>query len=242
MVARQPAGADDRAAVLHALRRRAAGAHRALPGRRSRRSTYYQLWHDVTHAVARRRAGCASRCARWRATSAGHGMLQRRGAARAGASRARARRAARRPARLRGRAGAGATRDSAAVRLRPDHWLLIEGGRIVGAQADGAGRDLAAHDHARPADPARLHRHPRAQPAARRDRAATAPQLLDWLDTYTFPAEQRYADPAQAAGRRRAVPRRAAGARHDRGGGLPDRAQGLGRRAVRRRAAARHAR
>ncbi len=37
MVRRQPAGADDRAAVLLALCRHAAGAHRALPGRRSRR-------------------------------------------------------------------------------------------------------------------------------------------------------------------------------------------------------------
>ena len=30
--------------------------------------TYYQLWHDVTHASAPA-SGCASRCARWRAIS-----------------------------------------------------------------------------------------------------------------------------------------------------------------------------
>ena len=30
--------------------------------------------------------------------------------------------------------------DSSAVRFRPDHWLLVENGRIVGAQADACVR------------------------------------------------------------------------------------------------------
>ena len=56
--------------------------------------------------------------------------------------------------------------------------------------------------------------------------ASYGTELLDWLTTYTFPAEARYADAAHAAGGRGAVPRRAARPRHDLGGGLPDRAQG----------------
>ena len=66
--------------------------------------------------------------------------------------------------------------------------------------------------------------------------ASYGTELLDWLNTYTFPAERRYADPAQAEAGAALLPRRAAGARHHLGGGVPDRAQGLGRRAVRRRA------
>ncbi len=34
---------------------------------------------------------------------------------------------------------ARADRDSAAVRFRADHWLLVEGGRIVGAQDSASG-------------------------------------------------------------------------------------------------------
>ena len=64
--------------------------------------------------------------------------------------------------------------------------------------------------------------------------ASYGTELLDWLDTYTFPAERALrrsgASPSAGVG---ALPRRAARARHDRGGGVPDRAQGLGRRAVR---------
>ena len=50
MVAREPAGADDRAPVLLALRRTHAGEASCAARWRSRRSTYYQLWHDLTHA------------------------------------------------------------------------------------------------------------------------------------------------------------------------------------------------
>ena len=88
---------------------------------------------------------------------------------------------------------------SDAVRFRPDHWLLVEGGRIVGAQpaaepldpswsvADHRGHLILpgfidTHVHSPQLDVIASH--------------GTA--LLDWLDTYTFPAERRYADPAEA--------------------------------------------
>ena len=71
----EPAGADDRAPVLLALRRRAAGAHRALPGRVPAA--------DLLPALARpdaRVAGgalAARAGARRRAQPGSHGMLQR---------------------------------------------------------------------------------------------------------------------------------------------------------------------
>src|SRR5262245_4443254 len=39
--------------------------------------------------------------------------------------------------------------DSTAVRFRPDHWLLIEGGRIAGAQPGRQAPDASwtRHDH-----------------------------------------------------------------------------------------------
>ena len=116
--------------------------------------------------------------------------------------------------------------DSPAVRFRPDHWLLIEDGRIVavpGAQAPGD--DWPRARPPRPPAPARLHRHPRAQPAARRDRQLRHRAARLARRRYTFPAEARHADAAHAAGAAAHFPRRAAGARHDGGGGLPDRAR-----------------
>ncbi len=87
-------------------------------------------------------------------------------------------------------------RDSAAVRYRPDHWLLIDAGRIVGARPAGEGPPPAGF-----------------QPIDQRGRlilpgfvdthvhspqldiiASYGAQLLDWLETYTFPAESRYRD------------------------------------------------
>ena len=90
----------------------------------------------------------------------------------------------------------GAT-ESKAVRYRPDHWLLIESGRVVGAQP--ASRPLdgswARHDHAgRLILPGFIDTHVH---SPQLDVIASyGAELLDWLDTYTFPAEQRYADPA----------------------------------------------
>jgi len=90
-----------------------------------------------------------------------------------------------------------ADRASAAVRWRPDHWLLVEDGRIRGAQTaepdaswrrvDHSGRLVLAgfidtHVHSAQGDVI----------------GAWGTQLLDWLQTYTFPAEARMADPAHA--------------------------------------------
>jgi guanine deaminase len=56
--------------------------------------------------------------------------------------------------------------------------------------------------------------------------ASYGTELLDWLDTYTFPAERAMPTRAKPRPARR-VPRRAAGARHDQRGRVPDRAQGV---------------
>jgi guanine deaminase len=88
---------------------------------------------------------------------------------------------------------------SAAVRFRPDHWLLVENGCIVGTrpgtqppdaswrEVDHRGRLLLpgfidSHVHSPQLDVIASH--------------GTA--LLDWLDNYTFPAELRFADAAEA--------------------------------------------
>jgi guanine deaminase len=86
------------------------------------------------------------------------------------------------------------------VRWRPDHWLLIDKGRIAGAlpgdqppgedwpREDQRGRLLMpgfidTHVHCPQLDVIASH----------------GTSLLDWLETYTFPAERRFADPAVAA-------------------------------------------
>jgi guanine deaminase len=84
--------------------------------------------------------------------------------------------------------------DSACVRWRPDHWLLVEAGRIVGAQPGDQvpGDDWDKHVH-----PGRLilpgfidtHVHSPQLDVI----ASYGTELLDWLDTHTFPAEARYA-------------------------------------------------
>jgi guanine deaminase len=87
--------------------------------------------------------------------------------------------------------------DSSAVRYRPDHWLLIEGGRIVGAQAEAPGEGWERVDHrGRLILPGFIDTHvhmPQLDVIA-----SYGTELLDWLNTYTFPAEMRYADPAQS--------------------------------------------
>mgnify|MGYP003334583630 FL=1 len=96
---------------------------------------------------------------------------------------------------------ATATRGAApsCVRFRPDHWLYIEHGRIVGAQAADTTPDASwqrvdcsgqlvlpgfidTHVHAPQLDVI----------------ASYGTELLDWLNTYTFPAEARHADPVVA--------------------------------------------
>ena len=83
--------------------------------------------------------------------------------------------------------------DSAAVRFRPDHWLLVEGGRIVAAQAEPPGEGWTRHDHAgRLILPGFIDTHvhsPQIDVIA-----SYGSELLDWLATHTFPAETRHAD------------------------------------------------
>ena len=92
--------------------------------------------------------------------------------------------------------------DSGAVRFRPDHWLLIEGGRIQCVQPAAeplAPRwlDAEQHDHrGRLLMPGFIDTHVH---SPQLDVIASyGSELLDWLDTYTFPAERRYADPEVA--------------------------------------------
>ncbi len=83
--------------------------------------------------------------------------------------------------------------DSAALRFRPDHWLLVDGGRIVGAQAEAPGDGWIRHDHAgRLVLPGFVDTHvhsPQIDVIA-----SYGTELLDWLATHTFPAEIRHAD------------------------------------------------
>ncbi|MBB4845879.1 guanine deaminase [Paucibacter oligotrophus] len=89
--------------------------------------------------------------------------------------------------------------ETSALRFQPDHWLLIENGRVQGTQAqapdaaegwdlqDFSGRLILpgfidSHVHCPQLDVI----------------ASYGAELLDWLNTYTFPAECRYADPAVA--------------------------------------------
>ena len=86
------------------------------------------------------------------------------------------------------------------VRWRPDHWLMVERGRIVGvqpAQAGAPGDDWHRIEH-----PGRLilpgfidtHVH-----SAQLDViGAWGSELLDWLQAHTFPAEARMADALHA--------------------------------------------
>ncbi len=90
----------------------------------------------------------------------------------------------------------GAT-ESPAVRHRPNHWLLIENGRIAGVQAADPGDTYERHDHAgRLILPGFIDTHvhmPQLDVIA-----SYGEQLLDWLESYTFPAEIAYADPARS--------------------------------------------
>ena len=91
----------------------------------------------------------------------------------------------------------GAT-DSPAVRFRPDHWLLVEGGRIAGVQADDPPESFRRIDQrGRLVLPGFVDTHVH---SPQLDVIASyGTELLDWLNTYTFPAERRQEDPAVAA-------------------------------------------
>jgi guanine deaminase len=89
--------------------------------------------------------------------------------------------------------------DSKAVRFREDHWLLIENGRIAGAQPGDQLPDetWTRRDHrGRLILPGFIDTHVHSPQLDVIASHGTA--LLDWLDTYTFPAEQRYADVIEA--------------------------------------------
>ncbi|MBC8056398.1 MAG: guanine deaminase [Rhizobiales bacterium] len=88
--------------------------------------------------------------------------------------------------------------ESAAVRFRPDHWLLIENGHVRGAQTADPDDSWQRHDHrGRLILPGFVDTHvhmPQIDVVA-----SYGTELLDWLETYTFPAETRFADPAHSA-------------------------------------------
>ncbi|HEY0857544.1 MAG TPA: guanine deaminase [Albitalea sp.] len=89
--------------------------------------------------------------------------------------------------------------DSPAVRFREDHWLLIENGRIAGAQPGDEPLDdsWTRRDHrGRLILPGFIDTHVH---SPQLDVIAShGTELLDWLATYTFPAEGRYADVLEA--------------------------------------------
>ncbi len=93
---------------------------------------------------------------------------------------------------------ARADASSPAVRFRADHWLLIEDGVIAGATADAPDAGWQRVDHAgKLILPGFIDTHVH---SAQLDVIGSwGAQLLDWLETYTFPAEMRQADAAQAA-------------------------------------------
>ncbi len=85
------------------------------------------------------------------------------------------------------------------VRFRPEHWLLIdEHGRIAGATPQEPGPDWLHEDHrGRLLMPGFIDTHvhcPQLDVIA-----SWGAGLLDWLETYTFPAELRHADPTVAS-------------------------------------------
>ena len=91
-----------------------------------------------------------------------------------------------------------ADRHSPAVRWRPAHWLLIDAaGRIEAVQTEAPGDDWLKLDHSgRLLMPGFIDTHvhsPQVDVIA-----SWGTELLDWLNTYTFPAEARHADPAFA--------------------------------------------
>jgi guanine deaminase len=87
---------------------------------------------------------------------------------------------------------------SSKVRFDADHWLLIEDGRITGRSTREPDAGWTKHDHkGRLVTPGFIDTHVH---SPQLDVIASyGAQLLDWLNTYTFPAEMRFADPAVAA-------------------------------------------
>ena len=87
---------------------------------------------------------------------------------------------------------------AARVRFDGDHWLLIEGGRITGRSATAPDATWERDDHAgRLVTPGFIDTH--VHSAQLEVIASHGAELLEWLNTYTFPAERRHADPEVAA-------------------------------------------
>jgi len=86
---------------------------------------------------------------------------------------------------------------SPAVRYRPDHWLLVDGGRITGVQPDAPDASWERHDHrGRLVMPGFIDTHVHMPQLD--NIASYGTELLDWLNNYTFPAETRFADPERS--------------------------------------------
>ena len=172
------------------------------------RSSYYQLWHDVTHVSAPAKRWLREQVREVARNLAGHGMLTRRArmtvapaGGRAAPQPGRAPRATKGPFRSPGGSAAAPAASVGATRLALRGDLLDftadpgwgDAGsrrRCAGVPTTGCWSKTAASSACcrpkRPtpvgpamttvaADPARLHRHACAHPAARCDRAATAP-------------------------------------------------------------------
>ena len=87
--------------------------------------------------------------------------------------------------------------ESSALRWRPDHWLLIENGRVQGAQTEAPDANWPRDDQrGRLILPGFIDTHvhmPQLDVIA-----SYGTELLDWLTTYTYPAEARYSDAPHA--------------------------------------------
>ena len=86
-----------------------------------------------------------------------------------------------------------------AVRWRPDHWLLVgDDGRIAGVQSEAPGPQWQRHEHrGRLLMPGFIDSHVHSPQIG--VMASYGTELLDWLHTYTFPAEIAWGHPATAA-------------------------------------------
>ena len=95
-------------------------------------------------------------------------------------------------------AEAGLDQPPPGVRWRPNHWLLIEDGRIAAIQTAAPGPEWAREDRSGQLIlPGFIDTHVH---APQLDVIASyGTELLDWLNRYTFPAERAWADPAVAA-------------------------------------------
>jgi guanine deaminase len=96
--------------------------------------------------------------------------------------------------------GFASPKEAPGVRWRPDHAVLIDQGRIVAVQPRSqalppAWQSVTVQDHrGRLITPGFIDTHvhcPQLDVIA-----SFGTELLDWLNTYTFPAERRYVDPA----------------------------------------------